>query len=630
MRSRALTLLWVCLVAFASEAQETRTSTRVRQPGTLDSSWQRFMAAGDATARQRAFEAMMALRAERNIRNLDGAALALVSLGDRNLAGGQAADAETHYGYAATLAPDLPDPAIGLARAGGSALAGTIEAVRAAASSWEGRTRLVAVAVSSVVCGLLAAVTTLGVVFLLRYGILLFHDLKENSSPNVSALAPGLFVLLVLLPLVAFQGWGWLSLWWLGLFLAYMRSSERVAAGLALVALVGVGPLVAKLEQRQWVESNPLFWASLRTLEGVGPDSDRIVLSEARGAYPGDRDLTYLLALANRRIGRESSAEDLYRSLLARAPGDPAALTNLGNVEFLRGDATSAIDRYERAAGGDAPARIRATAAYNLSIAKRFLFDYNGASELRRQADALARQATREYESLWSYPSEETVQAAVVDVAPTANELWAKFAGTRDGVGLENVTGTGRTGERPVLGAAIRVASFGLVMGLTWLALRMWRGGNLLTVRCFKCGTVFSRRSTIGAAAGGVCTQCYHLFMVKDGISGPARRQKLADVQVEEQRRGRAFRLLSILSPGAGHAFARHPVLGFVLLCIWYVAGAWVVLQLGPLPLLESPDLGRWPVIPAAAILALVFLIANVATPRLDVPMPARRPRRAA
>jgi len=629
VRAGGLALLCVCLAASSLEAQETR-SAPVRHRGTLDSLWRAYLSARDATSRQAAFDALVGLRAERNIRNLDGAALALVSRGDQDLADGQAAEAETQYRYAATLAPDLPDAAVGLARAEGSAMTGTIEAIRAAASSWEGRTRLVAVGVSSVVLGLLAAVTVFGAVFVLRYGALLYHDLRENSSANVSALAPGLFAVLLLLPLVAFQGWGWLPLWWMGLFLAYMRNAERAAVVLALAALVGVGPLVAKLEQRQWVESNPLFWASLRTLEGVGPDSDRVTLSEARRAHPGDRDLVYLLALQNRRIGRESTAEDLYRSLLARAPGDPVALTNLANIEFLRGDATSAIDRYERVAESDAAPRIKATAVYDLSIAKRFLFDYNGASELRRQADALAAATTREYESLWSYAAEETVQAAVVDAAPSRGELWAKFAGTRDGVGRENVTGTEQTGERPVLGAATRVAGFGVVMGLAWLALRLWRGSSLLTVRCLKCGTVFSRRSTIGAAAGGFCTQCYHLFMVKDGISGPARRQKLADVQVEDQRRSRVFRLLSILSPGAGHVFARHSILGFVVLCLWYVSAAWALVQLGPLPLLESPSLGRGPILPALVVLVVVFLIANVATPRLEVSMPVRRQRRGA
>jgi len=629
VRSACLALLCFCIAASPLAAQET-ASTPIRQRGTLDSLWRAYMSARDATARQAAFDGLLGLRAERNIRNLDGPALALVSRGDQNLADGQAAEAQTQYRYAATLAPDLPDAAVGLARAEGSAVSGTIEAIRAAAASWEGRTRLVAVGVSSVVLGLLAAVTVLGAVFVLRYGAVLYHDLKENSSANVAALAPGLFVLLLLLPLVAFQGWGWLPLWWMGLFLAYMRNAERAAVALALIALIGVGPLVAKLEQRQWVESNPLFWASLRTLEGVGPDSDRVILSEARKAHPEDRDLVYLLALHNRRVGRQSTAEDLYRSLLARAPGDPVALTNLANVEFLRGDATSAIDRYERVAESDAAPRIKATAVYNLSIAKRFVFDYNGASELRRQADSLAASTIRQYEKLWSFAAEETVQAAVVDAAPSSGELWAKFAGTLEGVGRENVTGTEQTGERPVLGAATRVAGFGIVMALTWLALRLWRGGNLLTVRCFKCGTVFSRRSTVGAAAVGLCTQCYHLFVVQDGISGPARRQKLADVEVEDQRRGRVFRLLSILSPGAGHVFARHPIVGFVILCLWYVAGAWALVQLGPLPLLESPSLGRGPIVPALVVLLALFLIANVATPRLELSMPVRRQRRGA
>jgi len=76
--------------------------------------------------------------------------------------------------------------------------------------------------------------------------------------------------------------------------------------------------------------------------------------------------------------------------------------------------------------------------------------------------------------------------------------------------------------------------------------------------------------------------------------------------------------------------FARHPIVGFVILCLWYVAGAWALVQLGPLPLLESPSLGRGPIVPALVVLLALFLIANVATPRLEVSMPVRRQRRGA
>ena len=74
-------------------------------------------------------------------------------------------------------------------------------------------------------------------------------------------------------------------------------------------------------------------------------------------------------------------------------------------------------------------------------------------------------------------------------------------------------------------------------------------------MRCLKCGTPFCRRCHLGAAVAGLCSQCYHLFVVRDGVSGPARNRKLLEVQAEEGRQGQAFRLLSLLLPGAAQVY---------------------------------------------------------------------------
>ena len=106
---------------------------------------------------------------------------------------------------------------------------------------------------------------------------------------------------------------------------------------------------------------------------------------------------------------------------------------------------------------------------------------------------------------------------------------------------------------------------------LTFVGLGRWRGSKAFTMRCLKCGTPFCRLCHLGVVTGGLCTQCHHLFVVRDGVSGPARNQKLLEVQKEDSRRERVFRILSLLIPGAGHfyankaadrAAARLPVVG--------------------------------------------------------------------
>ena len=94
------------------------------------------------------------------------------------------------------------------------------------------------------------------------------------------------------------------------------------------------------------------------------------------------------------------------------------------------------------------------------------------------------------------------------------------------------------------------------------MALSFWRGRKTFTMRCLKCGTPFCRRCHLGAAVAGLCSQCYHLFVVRDGVSGPARNRKLLEVQAEEGRQDRTFRILSLLLPGAGQVYRGRAVPG--------------------------------------------------------------------
>jgi hypothetical protein len=124
---------------------------------------------------------------------------------------------------------------------------------------------------------------------------------------------------------------------------------------------------------------------------------------------------------------------------------------------------------------------------------------------------------------------------------------------------------------------------------------------------------------------GGLCTQCYHLFVVRDGVSGPARNRKLAEVQRAEDRRNRVFRALSILSPGAGQVYGGWTLRGAALLLAWYgclslVAASRLV------PFTEVPRrlASPWPPIAAGIVLLAVWVTANRFRPVSVVELPAR------
>jgi len=213
----------------------------------------------------------------------------------------------------------------------------------------------------------------------------------------------------------------------------------------------------------------------------------------------------------------------------------------------------------------------------------------------------------------------------------------AKLAGSTDDVRVAraNLTGTGaRVNTLPGSAAfASRLVAFIGVFAVGWLAIRTWRGGGLVTRRCLKCGEPFSRRTRAGAEASELCNPCYHLYVVKDGISVPARRAKLGEVESWDRRSRITLRLLSLISPGAGHGFAGRAFGGVLIGFVWYAClGGLFLLQSGLLPFFEAPTphAGALPLGLFAAGAGIFWLVGNLTTPSLDQPLPSpRRARRA-
>jgi hypothetical protein len=231
-----------------------------------------------------------------------------------------------------------------------------------------------------------------------------------------------------------------------------------------------------------------------------------------------------------------------------------------------------------------------------------------------------------EYERLWKYG--ET--AAVVDLALSQEQVFAKFGDSRSGIARKNVWGTKVAGLRPSFGPGDFVNRFSAFLGLGALVvvgISQWRGKRMFTMRCPKCGTPFCKRCHLGAATSGLCTQCYHLFVVRDGVSGPARNQKLLEVQKEDERRERLFRVLSLLSPGAGHVYAQSVAVGMVFLLAWYWVLALLLLAGRVVPVTEAPEalLPRWPLFVAGLALLVIYVAANRARPDFDVAVPVKR-----
>jgi Tfp pilus assembly protein PilF len=430
----------------------------------------------------------------------------------------------------------------------------------------------------------------------------------------------------MLVPVATFQGWGWLPLWWLAVLFAYLSLAERVFAVLVVVAAVAVGPGMAELDSRLQTARNPLFWAAMATVEGEPDNRAAALLQATARADPGDRDLSYLLATAWRRTGRYDDAEDLYRRMLEADPQDAIARNNLANLEFARGQFDSAAARYRRGTETGGSPEVVATSFYNLSLAHLQKFDYQAYNEAKSNADRLARGLVIDYDR-WKYDSGDY---AVVDLGLSREQAWEKFAGRTEGVAVRNVLGGARREEQPWARTAALLARFTaspLVFAGVVLLLGRWRGPKAFTLHCSRCGTAFCRQCHLGQVVSGLCSQCYHLFVVRDGVSGPARNRKMLDVQAAGGRRRRVFRALSLVFPGAGQIYAGRTILGVLLLLLWCAAIAVAVASLRlPFGDVASRVTPPWFVLSEGLGLLAVWATANRLVPDFEVTLPARRP----
>jgi tetratricopeptide (TPR) repeat protein len=614
-------------------------TTRPPSASSFDALWSAYKKAeakGDSAAAQNALSEIRRQRVERNIRSLETMALARVDEGLAALRAGENARAETAFRDAIALDPHLPDAYFGLAQHDMKkgplgivpAIKNTVAGTGARLATVRGRHYLRALLVPVTLLALLATAVVFALAMLIRYASLLKHDFDESFGPGRQSLALGLAAIILFLPAMLFQGWAWLPLWWLAMLFIYMSHTERIVSMVLLVLGVASAPVIKTLEARLLAQQNPLFWASLGALES-GPDTRAIAqLEEAERANPDDRDLTYLLAAEYRKAGRYDDAAALYRETLRATPKDPVALNNLANLEFSAGEFPAAIARYKQGIESGPPAPVAATLYYNMSLAHLQKFAYQPAQEARTQAERLDSSLVKGFDSVWKYDKGDY---AVVDLGLSRDEVWSKFAGAPRGIVQKNRYGRGSdsAGTPSLLPSLMnRLSVFPLVAILAVLTLRRWRGGKAFTMRCTKCGTPFCRRCHLGQVAGGLCTQCHHLFVVRDGVSGPARNRKLLEVQKEEARRGRIFRILALLVPGAGHLYAHRSLLGIVLVFVWSACVVAALLTGRVLPVTEaSGELSKpWGLGVAALVLLVTYVMANRSRPEFDeVMLPIRR-----
>jgi hypothetical protein len=242
-------------------------------------------------------------------------------------------------------------------------------------------------------------------------------------------------------------------------------------------------------------------------------------------------------------------------------------MVNLGNLHALRQEFAVAQSLYKKAAGTD-PAL--ALAHYDSHLAHLETFNMEAADEELRAArqadDALVTRLVARASG------QGASRRTPVDCLYPPGEMWARALRLRRPAGL-----------RPLLGATfLNPATPGALAGLLAAILVP---GLMLAPRsgaagiCRRCGRAFCRRCQMVSKHAGNCSQCVHLFILRDGLAPSVRDRKMNEVVAHHRRVFLRTRILSLVLPGGGHVLGGRPILGALFLVVWGVACTGLLLR---------------------------------------------------
>ncbi len=539
----------------------------------FDSFWRRYTEAerqGDLELMSRQLDEIRRLRAERNTFNLHDIAMSFAFRGTGELGQGNLDSAEENLQIATELDPDLPTAYHGLAQvanhSGGlgsaTSLGYTVRALFASTRSMKNSGFALANFGLWFAACLVLFVVIYAVLILFRHGGLLRHELAERFEDRIGSIGvSALTAAVICLPLMLTFGFGWLPAYWLVVTFAYQSIRERALTILVLVGFLVFAPLVDFHGGWSRTQLNPLFRAAASSVSGTFEPTDVFVLQGAEQVYPEDMDLQFVIATQYKNLGEYDLSATWLRRVLQSRPGDPAAKVNLGNIYFAQRDWEGAIIEYDQTLQTNPNS---AAIFYNKSLAHAENFQFREREASRARAESLDGRMVAAHEH-------RTGEArAVIDMRLDYEALVAKFYGLEQDRHPEPVSPSwvrawvGGKGARFTYGALALAA-------LLFVFERF--SGRRNTRHCSKCGSAFCGRCQIGTGRRGFCTQCYHLFFIKDGVSAQARNEKMYQVRAAAQKRSIVFRVLSIVIPGGGHIVEGMPLWGAAFLLVW-VSGA--------------------------------------------------------
>ncbi|HLT30808.1 MAG TPA: hypothetical protein VK013_12245 [Myxococcaceae bacterium] len=578
--------------------------------------WRDAVTQGGAEEAEKAFEALLALKAEAGAESLEVLGVAALRLARARLEQGDSLQAVSVTQGALALAPRVPDVHFGAARLflsadasnPGRALSAALGGVKVlwnSAGATRGWVNLGAVVLLALVGTALVGVGLLFLGAARRF----FHDF-HHLFPSVAASWQSATLAVLLLSLPVVLRWGMLpALIVLALAVSMSLAFRERLVAAVLLALLGLVPFGAGL----LLDSSAFLGtpaADVALLVQGGSTAEHAAARVEARRSAGRANATELLALGTfqGRRGALTRAEATLREAGALAPGDARIMTALGNVRFGRGDSEGALKLYQDATNASGTladphlnlAALHERRAKRLDVAEA-LRERNRADQARAQAIILDPTLGERLQ-----PAHPMLNHLVRWPVPERAELLALADGGSVGEGIGQQTAALVGGRADPL----RSALLGILGALAVLGLGALRGPLKASTPCAKCHGEACRRCDPGlVVAKGVCSQCNNAFGKRGVVPPQQRARKQLEIERQRARRHRVASTLGMLVSGSGHLMSGAPLLGISATFFFLVGVVGIILYRGVLrPVFGPVDAAMMTLLPLLPVLLTFHL----------------------
>jgi tetratricopeptide (TPR) repeat protein len=514
-------------------------------------------------------ERIHALCSEEGVRRLESLTGALISEARAALDEGDYDHALAALHYAGIFDPDRPQVQLARAEVYWYSGAGPMAILReiAGAVRLAGLRAVRDLSLSyklALLGGLALAFTTaaFSMLMLLRHHTSLRHEVEEWAGSRMPGDWPRVLGWGVLgLPLMTWVGAGWALLYWPVLLFRYMSRKERlVTLGLLIVGLLAL-PAYRTVVGLYGTAADPTVRTTLASAGGEY-DPDRVVrLRQLVESHPEDPIYHFLLAglYKNGRYFEEAFNE--YKKVLEINPRLAAGYVNLGNTFYATGQYGEAANHYREALEIEPDAFAP---YFNLYLTQSEEFRFSAAEQSLNRAHEIDRhRVTR----LLASGEQAGQRPAVQDAGLEMTSVWeAAIEGHHP---LEPRTAR----PAPWLTTLSALRNGPSIACMLALALCLY--SSLAARRhppascCTRCGRPFCTRCKSGREAKEYCSQCVHLYVLRDGLAPETKARKLYEVERQGRRTRWSRRLASALFPGTAHVLRGRMIGGLLLMFAW-------------------------------------------------------------